>query len=327
MFDDSALIRFSTRTLTGPHRNEMVRELVGRAFFNVEFTPLADTLHLEMATRFFPGVSVTDACVDPHRLEASYDQSRASDDFVLLWAPSPGRGYAEQFGKMVHADGSTALMSCADRVVCETHESFHHITVKLQRHLLLPLLPHAEAALMQVVPPENEALRLLTSYLASHRQLENAGAASAPRFAQTVATHIVDLVALIIGTNADATELASKRSLRVARLDAVKRWVLARLVSPELNIEAAAKAFGLSSRSIQLLFAAEAMTFTEFVLRQRLALAHRRLFMPVLAERTISDIAFGCGFGDLSYFNRSFRNIYGKTPSDVRHGLRSTGRH
>jgi AraC-like DNA-binding protein len=36
------------------------------------------------------------------------------------------------------------------------------------------------------------------------------------------------------------------------------------------------------------------------------------------AGRRISDIAFGCGFNDLSYFNRCFRRRYGLTPTSAR---------
>ena len=41
---------------------------------------------------------------------------------------------------------------------------------------------------------------------------------------------------------------------------------------------------------------------------------------PEFAERPVSSIAYDVGFGDLSYFNRSFRRAYGATPSDVRSG-------
>jgi AraC-like DNA-binding protein len=39
---------------------------------------------------------------------------------------------------------------------------------------------------------------------------------------------------------------------------------------------------------------------------------------PRHAKRAVSSIAFEVGFGDLSYFNRSFRRCYGATPSEVR---------
>jgi AraC-like DNA-binding protein len=60
------------------------------------------------------------------------------------------------------------------------------------------------------------------------------------------------------------------------------------------------------------------MTFTEFVLGQRLARAHRMLSDPRLADQKISTVAFDAGFGDLSYFNRVFRRRFGATPSELR---------
>jgi AraC-like DNA-binding protein len=57
---------------------------------------------------------------------------------------------------------------------------------------------------------------------------------------------------------------------------------------------------------------------TQYVLDQRLALAYHRLRHPRFAGRTVSSIAHDAGFGDLSYFNRTFRRRYSVTPSDVR---------
>jgi AraC-like DNA-binding protein len=39
---------------------------------------------------------------------------------------------------------------------------------------------------------------------------------------------------------------------------------------------------------------------------------------PRFSDRTVGSLASEAGFGDLSYFNRSFRRVYGMTPSDVR---------
>jgi len=36
------------------------------------------------------------------------------------------------------------------------------------------------------------------------------------------------------------------------------------------------------------------------------------------AARSISSIAYDVGFGDISYFNRAFRQRYKVTPSDIR---------
>ena len=51
---------------------------------------------------------------------------------------------------------------------------------------------------------------------------------------------------------------------------------------------------------------------------QRLTRAHRLLCDPKFNHVAISTIAYDVGFGDLSYFNRRFRRLYGFTPRDVR---------
>jgi AraC-like DNA-binding protein len=67
----------------------------------------------------------------------------------------------------------------------------------------------------------------------------------------------------------------------------------------------------------------EDITYSEFVLRQRLARAYGILRSPLQARRAISTIAFKLGFNDLSHFNRAFRRRYHATPSDVRNGERT----
>jgi len=71
-------------------------------------------------------------------------------------------------------------------------------------------------------------------------------------------------------------------------------------------------------RYVQRLFESEGTTFTDYVLTQRLAFARRLLSDPFRAGVKISAIALDAGFGDLSYFNRTFRRRYGMTPSELR---------
>ena len=67
-----------------------------------------------------------------------------------------------------------------------------------------------------------------------------------------------------------------------------------------------------------MLFEQDGTTFSEYLGLQRLALAHRLLGDPGNDRRKISDIALAAGFGNVSYFNRAFRRLFGATPSDIR---------
>ena len=69
-----------------------------------------------------------------------------------------------------------------------------------------------------------------------------------------------------------------------------------------------------------MLFDGEGTTFSQFVLVERLAHAHRLLIDPSYAHQSIGAIAYASGFGDLSHFNHAFRRRYMTTPSEVRRG-------
>ena len=56
------------------------------------------------------------------------------------------------------------------------------------------------------------------------------------------------------------------------------------------------------------------------VLARRLERAHRLLLHRGQTANSIGAIAYACGFGDLSYFNRTFRRRFEMTPTDVRNG-------
>jgi AraC-like DNA-binding protein len=73
----------------------------------------------------------------------------------------------------------------------------------------------------------------------------------------------------------------------------------------------------ISTSYVRKLFETEGTSFTEFVLTHRLAAAYRMLTDLRFIDRSISRIAHDAGFNDISHFNRSFRRVYGASPTDV----------
>ena len=150
--------------------------------------------------------------------------------------------------------------------------------------------------------------------------------AAPPELGRAVSTHIHDLVALTIGGHPDAMALAQGRGVRAARLQAIKADVSRNAGDIDLTIAAVATRHGVTPRYIHKLFETEDVTFSEFVLTRRLAVAHRLLSDRRLAHRSITSIAFDAGFADLSYFDRAFSRRYSATPSEVRAASISFGR-
>jgi AraC-like DNA-binding protein len=133
-----------------------------------------------------------------------------------------------------------------------------------------------------------------------------------------IAAHLIDLVALGLGAQGDQAAAARRGGLRAVRLKAVVMILEKRFAEPDFSAAKLAAAAGLSERYVnELLYEAGAsftMRLTELRLRKAAELLQRAPW------RRISDVAFDCGFNDLSYFNRCFRRRFGLTPSTARGG-------
>lgn len=159
-------------------------------------------------------------------------------------------------------------------------------------------------------------MRLYACLLITTTILSDGGTAT-PELRRVAAAHMRDLIALALGTTRDGAAMA-EGGHRAARLQAIKAAVIRNVTSPALTIGTIAKHHAISPRSIQLLFEAEGITFSQYVVEQRLLLAHRVLTGHFSFRRSIIDIALSCGFSDVSYFNRAFRRRFGATPSEMR---------
>ena len=98
----------------------------------------------------------------------------------------------------------------------------------------------------------------------------------------------------------------------------IKADIEASLSQPTLSLERLSVTHGVTARYFQKLFEAEGRTFSDYLLERRLERAFQMLRNAKLAQRSVSSIAFDVGFGDLSYFNRTFKKRFGGTPREMR---------
>ena len=92
----------------------------------------------------------------------------------------------------------------------------------------------------------------------------------------------------------------------------------------ELSLANVAKAAGASVFHFCKVFhKTTGLKFTDYVARVRLEDARTRLLNPNLR---ISEIAYDVGFQSLTQFNRTFKRVFGQSPSDFRTRLSSTKR-
>jgi AraC-like DNA-binding protein len=105
-------------------------------------------------------------------------------------------------------------------------------------------------------------------------------------------------------------------ALRATRLSRIHGYIDAQLADPELSAHRAARALGMSVRTLHLTLSSTGETFGALVARRRLAACCAALRRPDNAD-TIADIAFAYGFNSLSSFYRAFRRVVGACPRDT----------
>jgi AraC-like DNA-binding protein len=292
-------------------------EVFGRAILHLEFDPRdGHALEIDMRVRALPDLAFAAGSCSPMRCRHTH--TLATDDDVVLVMLQSGSGELHHRGRVTAVDAGGAILTANGEAGHLTFMSPTGVTnLRLSRRLLAPYVVDLDDMVARPIQRNAPALKLLTSYAAV---LHDANELATPALRGLVSSHVYDLAALLLGRKRDAADHAP--GVRAARLRAIKQQTLQGIARHELSIDDIAQGQQLSASYIRQLLAADGTTFTDFVLGERLARAHRLLADQRSAARTISAIAYACGFGDLSYFNRTFRRRYGVTPSDVREAAR-----
>src|SRR6266478_10011964 len=105
-----------------------------------------------------------------------------------------------------------------------------------------------------------------------------------------------DLAALVLRSEDDSVRLMRSEGIRAARLQAIKTDILQNIGQHGLTLDAVAQRQQVSRSYARQLLASEGTTFTDLVLTQRLARAHRMLSDLRFAHHSISKIAYEAGF-------------------------------
>lgn len=185
------------------------------------------------------------------------------------------------------------------------------LVIKVRRALLESRLGQTRDLLAR--KPATAEGRLASAYLAmlpSHGEI--AGPAEG-----LVEAHLLDLIALSFGraANEAAPRHSSARSLVRMRLHAE---IEARLTDPALRAGSVAEAAGVSVRYANAVLSDDDTSLTHLIQTRRLARCRQALEDPAQAHRTVSEIAYGWGFSDMTHFGRRFKAAYGVLPSECR---------
>ena len=318
-----ASFHVSTDGLPEAHRAGIFREVFGRQMFRVDFEGLSmQPFRAEISGRSLPGLDLAWAEMSPARVGRTAEFVRdGNDSIVIQWVEKPVHG--RQLGReFALAPGDAVALSNADPNSIALPLGASWTALNMPREALTQLLRDGEDCVARPILRHSEALQLLIHYV---KALRGEMKLSEPVLRSAVVRHLYDVVAIALGATRDAAEVAKGRGVRAARLRAIKDSIRDNLANGDLSVSTLAAMHRVTPRYVQMLFDDEGTTFTGYIRDQRLARACRMLENPHLGQQKIADIAFECGFGDISYFNRSFRARYRATPSDVRNRDRRDG--
>jgi len=243
--------------------------------------------------------------------------SDSCDDFVVTTAIKGDVLVVTNGDPIVLQPSQMCLMDMGVECEVDLNDGTQFTSTRIPRRELLGVCRHAEDQLSTPLIENAQMRELILRYFA----LSAGSAASLDAVSQQVlARHMIDLIALLLGSSQDETQLAMDRGYSAARLQMIQAHVLENLGDNNLTISLIAGRFAVEPKQVQRLFERAGTTFTEFVLEQRLLLARSLLSSPGNRRDKIGSVAYTVGFGDLSYFNRAFRRRFDMTPSELREG-------
>ena len=306
----------STASVPERERLPMWRELFGQAMVRLDIEPARTVpFHAEGTLCALPGAAYASVSASPVQVSRTHRLIAADpvEMLYLITADAPlelkqrGREHVLAVGDSIFVRGGEV-----STIQCRKRCRFTNIAVAQDD--LRALLSGADDLAMRVVPRQSDLLGLLHAYVDMLRLRADAASGVA---AALTAGHIRDLIGAVAATAAE-DGAPERPGVKAARLRAIKADIAVRSCDPRLDIVGVATRAGISPRYVRRLFQDEGSSFSAHVLGERLDRAHRLLLHPGQAPRTIAAVAYACGFGDLSYFNRTFRRRFGMTPSDLR---------
>ena len=132
---------------------------------------------------------------------------------------------------------------------------------------------------------------------------------------ERIETNILDLLGGVLNAHAQDAATVTTRENRVGRM---KAFIRDNLRDRRLGPTRVANAFGVSTRYVHKVFAAEAQTVNRYIQSMRLKACYQSLTDPRFARRSITDIAVYWGFYDLPHMTRCFKKAFGEPPRAVR---------
>ena len=241
--------------------------------------------------------------------------SQTPDDCVFVCQQLSGELCLEQLGRQV-------ILEVGDVTLVDAQHTYHGnfrpgsklLALKVPRAALHARCGDLTMFLTQKASFGNGISRALSMQLFMLRHgtgISDASVLSAVR------EYTLDLIALSLlrGGSEEKPFYSTAGALALSKLRAT---IEMHLNDPQLNATAVAKGAGISVRYANALLANQGTSIIRLINERRLERCRTALIDPLQRHRTISDVAFGWGYSEISHFSKLFKRRFGMTPRDYR---------
>lgn len=251
---------------------------------------------------------------------ASHAARVTGDDIFLCRQVSGTLGLEQDAREVLLQPGDMTLIDPLLSYSGRFSDQSHLLVIKLPRRELEARVGKSRQMVARHITPQDSLTRLASSHLA----LLPAQAEPVDRpIGDFLKVQTFDLIALALTTSM-RDRLPRISSARAVVSMSVRIAIESRLTNPRLDVRTVAAAAGVSARYANAVLAKEGTSIARLILERRLARCRSAIEDTQQASRTLSEIAYGWGFSNMTHFGRSFRNAYGVLPSEFRR--RVTGR-
>jgi AraC family transcriptional regulator, positive regulator of tynA and feaB len=254
-------------------------------------------------------VNSTSQCVTRTEQRVSKDRR----DLYLLNYLLSGRGCISQHGNFHDLSaGDFFIHDSASTGTLELMSDFKMITLSLSRALIDRHFARAQYLCAVPLSSAQSAVGRVAADL-----LESLAANCAQMTGETLDAVVESLVRLV-GVAYGAPIGRRVSTCQSSLLMRIREHVLTHLADEGLSPQRIAAEHKISPRYLSKLFEAEGTTVSNWIWMQRLEASRRTLSLPEFADRKINEVAYRCGFNDMSHFSFSFRKRFGCTPREFR---------
>lgn len=288
-----------------------------RVFVSLACKPLnSQPFEWSIHAQALGATQVADIDVGPHTVvRRPADIAAESDDYLLMSLQLRGVGIVRQDRReAVLAPGELAVYDTTRPYQLCFPEPMAQRIVKIPRRLFSERLTVLEQLTARRIDGVAGLGAVLVRFMAATFDTPTL---LRPAEARSVETALAELLTGALAAHTDGFAVDRHASPALLR-ERIRQYIERNLSDPGLDVNTIATAHRISPRYVHMLFNEDGVSVSRRIWGLRLERAAQMLAAPRHAQRSITEVAYACGFSDAAHFARAFRAKYAMSPRAFR---------